>query len=285
MSGFEVCASLKADKALNEVPVIFVTSHSDLEFEVSGFDVGAADFIAKPISVPLVLARVRSQLRAKRMSDELRRVSTVDPLTGVANRRRFDETFDREWLRARRHSEALSLLMIDIDHFKLYNDRYGHVAGDDCLKSIAQVMGDASHRSADLFARFGGEEFALLLPQTPRAGAAQVALRVLESVAALGVAHAASPTSAVVSVSIGIACYDDASPFWVDVGPDSRVGGETRDRCQAIDLLKAADTAMYAAKTAGRAQAMLLDVADGQTPAAVQPVRRPRVYRAEARMF
>src|SRR5450631_2127981 len=122
MSGFQVMAALKADPALADVPVIFVTSHCEAAFEVAGFEMGAADFIAKPVSAPLVLARVKTQLRVKRLSDELRRVAITDALTGVANRRRFDDALEREWSRARRCGEALALLMIDIDHFKRFND-------------------------------------------------------------------------------------------------------------------------------------------------------------------
>ena len=109
--------------------MIFVTSHSEAAFEVAGFELGAADFIAKPVSAPLFLARVKTQLRIKRMADELRRIATIDVLTGVANRRRFDESLEQEWRRARRSGDPLALLMIDVDHFKRFNERYGHPAG------------------------------------------------------------------------------------------------------------------------------------------------------------
>src|SRR5664280_2921064 len=171
----------KAEPALADVPVIFVTSHSEAAFEVAGFEMGAADFIAKPVSAPLVLARVKTQLRVKRMGDELRRIATTDGLTGVANRRRFDESLEREWRRARRSGDPLALLMIDIDHFKLFNDRYGHPAGDACLRSVAQALVGASLRPADLVARYGGEEFVVLLPKTPRAGAEHLARGVFGS--------------------------------------------------------------------------------------------------------
>jgi PleD family two-component response regulator len=171
MSGFQTCELLKAEPALADIPVIFVTSHSEPEFEVSGLDIGAADFIAKPINPPLLLARARTQLRVKHMADELRRLSTTDALTGIANRRRFDEVFMREWQRARREGESIALMMIDVDHFKRYNDHYGHPAGDACLKAVARAVAECAHRPADLAARYGGEEFALLLPHTPTAAA------------------------------------------------------------------------------------------------------------------
>ena len=129
MSGFQVCKALKADPALADVPVIFVTGHSASTFEVAGFELGAADFIAKPVVPPLFLARVKTQLRVKRTADEARRIATIDVLTGVANRRRFDESLSQEWRRARRSGSALALLMIDVDHFKRFTERHGHPAG------------------------------------------------------------------------------------------------------------------------------------------------------------
>lgn len=265
MSGFDVCDALKADPALAEVPVIFVTSHSEPEFEVSGFEMGAADFIAKPINAPLVLARVKRQLRVKHMADELRRITTIDVLTGISNRRRFDQYLASEWSRARRAGNPLALLMIDVDHFKLYNDRYGHPAGDACLRAVAQSLVGTSLRPADLVARYGGEEFVILLPQTPRAGAEHVACSVLGAVKALGIAHEASLTARHVTVSVGVSCYDDDSACWVPPPTDSRIADDPRAR-NCIDLLQAADRALYSAKHAGRARARLLDVDHVDSP-------------------
>jgi diguanylate cyclase (GGDEF)-like protein len=261
MSGFETCRALKADPTLTDVPVIFVTGHSEAAFEVSGFELGAADFIAKPVSPPLLLTRVKTQLRVKRLSDELRRIATIDSLTGVANRRRFDEVLEREWRRARRSGDPMALLMIDVDHFKLFNDRYGHPAGDACLRSVAEALVSASLRPADLVARYGGEEFGVLLPQTPRQGAGHVARGILDAVAALGIAHETSPTARHLTVSVGIGCYDDESKFWVHPSARSRVGDEARALRSPGALLQAADQALYAAKHAGRAQSRLLDIA------------------------
>ena len=196
MDGFEVLKALKADPMLAEVPVIFVTSHSAPEFEVEGFRLGAVDFIVKPVVAPLVVARVAAQLRVKRMAETLRRISNVDALTGVANRRRFDDALDTEWRRGRRAGDPLSLLMVDVDHFKLYNDRYGHPAGDACLRRVADALGKVGVRPADLVARYGGEEFALILPGTPRSGAERVGWHCLQSIASLAIAHDASPTAA-----------------------------------------------------------------------------------------
>jgi len=260
MSGFDLLRTLKAESSLAEVPVIFITSHNEAGFEVSALDMGAADFIAKPLRSSRVLARVRAQLRVKHMADELRRTATTDALTGVANRRQFDELLEREWLRARRSGDPVSLLMIDVDHFKLYNDLYGHPKGDICLRHVAQVLKRACRRPADVVARYGGEEFMILLPQTPRQGAQHVARQVLEAVAAFGILHDDSQTTHYVSVSVGIACFDDASGFRAYDSP-GLLG--------ASDLVRAADKALYSAKHAGRGQAKLRDIGDADTDTAV----------------
>lgn len=260
MSGFEVCRALKADAALSDVPVIFVTSHCEPATELSGLEMGAADFIAKPVSPALVLARVRTQLRVKGMVDELRRVSAVDSLTGVANRRSFNESLEREWLRARRNAEPMALLMIDVDHFKLYNDRYGHPVGDDCLRAVAQAMARTVVRPCDLVARYGGEEFSVLLPQTTRAGAQHVATALLGAVESLAISHPASPTAAHVTVSVGLAAYDAASPAWAVRSADSRADGSRRNAFNASSLVIAADKALYASKRQGRAQVTMLEM-------------------------
>jgi diguanylate cyclase (GGDEF)-like protein len=256
MSGFELLRTLKAESPLADVPVIFITSHSEAGFEVSALDMGAADFIAKPLKSSRVLARVRTQLRMKHMADELRRTAATDSLTGVANRRQFDESLEREWLRARRSGDPVSLLMIDVDHFKLYNDRYGHSKGDVCLRHVTQALLRACKGPAGLVARYGGEEFVILLPQTPRHGAQRMAQQVLDEVAALGIFHEDLQTTHYVSVSVGVACFDDASACWED----------NSHAVRASDLVQAADKALYSAKQAGRGQAKLRDIADASTP-------------------
>jgi diguanylate cyclase (GGDEF)-like protein len=262
MSGFLVFDALKAEPGLADVPVIFVTSHSEAAFEVCALEMGAADFIAKPVNAPLVVARVKTHLRIKSMADELRRTASTDALTGIANRRQFDESLQREWLRNQRDGQPLSLLLIDVDHFKLYNDLYGHPKGDTCLREVAQALLGAAQRPADLVARCGGEEFMLLLPHTPRVGALHVAARVLDVVAKLQVRHEASPTARNLTVSVGIACYDAASPRWVHDPAVQRARTDPPLECTAGDLVRTVDKALYAAKAAGRAQSALLDIAD-----------------------
>jgi diguanylate cyclase (GGDEF)-like protein len=262
MSGFRVLDALKARPEMVDVPVIFVTAHTEPEFEISAFEAGAADFIAKPIVGPLMLVRVNTQLRVKRMTEQLRLAASTDGLTGVANRRKFDETLEQEWQRAHRGSDPLAVLLIDVDHFKLYNDRYGHPRGDTALRLVAQALGAAARRPGDLVARCGGEEFGVLLPQTPRAGAEHVARRILHGVEGLRLAHAGAVTTLHLTVSVGIACYDEESPCWVSRSADGRVISKHGHLPGiAADLVLTADKALYEAKRAGRGQAIFMDMA------------------------
>jgi len=276
MSGYQVFEAMKALPALQDVPVIFVSSHSEAAFEVSAFDMGAVDFIAKPVNPALVQARVRTQLRIKRMADELRRTANTDGLTGIANRRQADDSLGREWLRARRSGHALAALMIDLDHFQMYNDRYGHSAGDACLRKVAQTLVGACLRPGDLVARWGGEEFVLLMPETPRRGAEQVAHRILGAIESLAIAHEVSPIASHVTVSVGVGCYDSQSACWTAGSPDSRFV-DFRPPTRAIDLIRAAEKALGVAKGAGRAQARLLDVADADTAQAAHDIMLPQL--------
>jgi diguanylate cyclase (GGDEF)-like protein len=256
MSGFELLKALKTDPLLSAIPVIFITSHGEAGFEVSALDMGAADFIAKPLRSSRVLARVRTQLRVKLMADELRRIATTDALTGVANRRFFDESIDREWRRSRLEGAPVSLLMIDVDYFKRYNDLYGHPKGDVCLQWVARALLSVSTRPIDLVARYGGEEFAVLLPRMSREGAREIAQKSIEAVAAHESLHPDSGATHHVTVSVGIACYDDESPCWTT----SIESDETKTVCGVDDLVLAADKALYSAKRAGRAQAKLREI-------------------------
>jgi diguanylate cyclase (GGDEF)-like protein len=265
MSGFDVCRALKADARLAPAPVLFVTSSSGPEFELQGFETGAADFIAKPVVPALVLARVRAQLRAKAMADQLRTTASTDMLTGLANRHAFDLALDEEWRRVRRRGTPLSLLLLDVDHFKLYNDRHGHPAGDEGLRQVAGTLAESLHRPSDRAFRYGGEEFAMLLPETARPGALRVAERVVAAVATRRIAHAASPTAPHVTVSVGVGCFDDACEGWRPPSADSRLG-ELGAPARAADLVAAADRALYEAKRAGRARTSLQAVVAADAP-------------------
>jgi diguanylate cyclase (GGDEF)-like protein len=236
MNGHQVCLHLKADAATRDIPVIFVTAHDDEAAETQGLEAGAVDFISKPVNPRIVRARVRTHLTLKAQSDLLRRWVYLDGLTGVHNRRHFDEQLGSEWARALRHGTDLSVLLLDVDFFKAYNDRHGHLAGDDCLRRVATCLQQGLKRPGDLMARYGGEEFACLLPDTALPGALAFARQLAADVAALGLAHAGSAVAGVVTVSVG-AC---TKPF---------DGAGT-----AAALLREADAQLYLAKTRGRNQ-------------------------------
>ena len=195
------------------------------------------------------------------MADQLRLAAATDALTGVANRRRFDYTLEQEWQRALRGTDPLSLLLIDVDHFKSFNDRYGHPKGDQGLRLVAKALVHSVRRTGDLVARCGGEEFGVLLPQTGRVGAQHVAQRMVNAVKALDIVHAASPTARHLTISVGIACYDEESACWIGNPAEVRyIGDDRRVTCAAADLVMTADNALYAAKRAGRAQSVLQDI-------------------------
>src|SRR5471032_1989597 len=164
LDGFDVCRRLKSHPSSAAIPVIFVTALEDIGEEAHGFDVGAVDYITKPIRPAIVRARVRTHVELKRTRDILEQLASVDPLTGIANRRRFDAAIGDEWRRSRRRGRWLSLALVDVDHFKQFNDRYGHLAGDACLRAIATSLAQSTRRAGELAARYGGEEFGLIFP-------------------------------------------------------------------------------------------------------------------------
>lgn len=234
LDGYEVCRRLKTDDRTMDIPIIFITGKDAVEDEARGLALGAVDYIAKPFNAPIVRARVRTHVELKSRTDLLARLAQLDGLTGIANRRRFDEVLGREWHRALRSRAWLSLALLDIDHFKSYNDVYGHPAGDACLERVAACLETASARAADLVARYGGEEFAVLLPGTDPAGARSVAENIRERVRSLGIEHAGSSVSPLVTGSIGVASIvptPDGSPPL---------------------LIAAADRHLYVAKEQGR---------------------------------
>jgi diguanylate cyclase (GGDEF)-like protein len=235
MDGHEVCARLKNDEATKAIPIIFVTALGEEQDEEHGLNLGAVDYISKPFSPAIVRARVRNQIHLKLRTDRLEQVAMQDGLTQIPNRRHFDQKLREEWGRLTRNGQSLSLLMIDIDQFKLYNDHYGHGAGDECLRQVAQALYQVPQRPTDLVARYGGEEFAAVLPETDEAGAGHLAQRLLEAVRALGIEHAYSDVAPHVTISVGVATHSPRQP--------------KRD---AEALKQSADRALYQAKSQGR---------------------------------
>jgi diguanylate cyclase (GGDEF)-like protein len=239
MDGYAVCAALRSDPVTRAIPIIFVTALKTPEDETRALDAGAADFISKPVNAAVVRARVRTQLTVKRQSDALRELTLTDSLTGVANRRAFDEVLEAEWRRCARARVPMALIMVDLDHFKHFNDAYGHQEGDACLQRAGAAMQRAAMRPQDLVARYGGEEFAILLPQLDLAGAEGVARKVLEEIALLDIAHERSSTGTRVTVSMGVA----------SIAPN--------EQDDPGMLVKSADALMYQAKAGGRNRYMV----------------------------
>ncbi len=234
MDGFEVCAQLKAHDATRNIPVIFITAHSDAAQETHGLSVGAVDFISKPVNPAVVRARVKTHLTLKFQSDLLRNLVFLDGLSGVYNRRYFDQQLGVEWARAARNTTPLSVIMVDVDHFKLFNDRYGHQAGDDCLRQIALTLKAGLRRPADLVARYGGEEFACILPDTGFEDAMAMGQEMESMVRTHKIPHAFSPFDGVVTASLGLATRN------------VRADGD------ALALVGLADAQLYQAKQTGR---------------------------------
>jgi diguanylate cyclase (GGDEF)-like protein len=250
MDGFTTCRALQQDHP--DIPIIFVTVASEPGNEIRALEAGASDFISKPINPPLVRARVAVHLKLKAQNDLLRTLSSRDPLTGVANRHALDEQLAREWLRAARLHQPLSLLMINIDQFKTFNHRYGHIKGDDCLRRVAQCLAATVSRAGDLVARHGGAKFAVLLADTPVSAAAAVGEKIRAAMDELAIPHALSGHKSQVTLSIGVA---SAQPSPQDQGPESmdhdQPAGRESGLHLAKELFERTERALYAAKMAG----------------------------------
>ena len=248
LDGFEVAKQIRQMESPGEwTPIIFLSSlNKDKDIE-EGIAAGGDDYLLKPVSEVVLAAKMRAMQRIIQMrqsllvltrkldsaNQELKRLTSLDGLTGIANRRHFDEVLDREWRRAMRQGDELSILMCDIDFFKLYNDTYGHQAGDECLCKVAGALTATMDRGGDLMARYGGEEFVAVLPGTSLSGASHVAAQMRKAVNELMLEHANSPFG-YVTASFGVA----AAVAMPETDPQNIVG--------------AADRALYRAKNAGR---------------------------------
>lgn len=251
MDGFEVARRIRQlEKDGEWTPIIFLSARASDQDLAEGIHVGGDDYLVKPVSEVVLKAKVRAMQRIAQMrysllvltrkldeaNRELTRLSSVDGLTGIPNRRCFDETLAREWRRAQRNRQPLSLLVADVDHFKEFNDTYGHQAGDDCLKSVAKALAGCLNRATDLVARYGGEEFAVVLPDTDEEGAHAVAELMRETVVRLAIEHSGSSVADHVTLSLGVACC---------------VPGDEPE-ASAASLLSDADKVLYEAKRGGR---------------------------------
>ncbi len=264
MDGFEVCQQLKSSDRTRDIPVIFISARDEVLDKIQAFTVGGLDYITKPFQIAEVMARVENQLKLRKLqkqlqaqneqlkqevnrwviaeallqgaNEKLERLVNLDGLTELANRRCFDAYLEQEWQRLAREQLPLSLIMCDIDFFKNYNDTYGHVAGDDCLRKVSRVIGQAVRRPADLAARYGGEEFVVVLPNTDIDGSMLVANFIQQRLSDLAILHEDSSVSQFVTLSMGITSLIPN----VDSQPSI--------------LLTAADYALYRAKELGRNQ-------------------------------
>ncbi len=264
LNGFEVCRTLKASDRTYEIPIIFISARDEVLDKVQAFAVGAVDYITKPFQIAEVLARIDNQLTLRKLQKQLQeqnellkkeinhrilaeamlqeanvqleRLVNLDGLTKLANRRCFDEYLEQEWQRLAREQLFLALIMCDIDFFKNYNDSYGHIVGDDCLKKVSALIQQSVRRPADLVARYGGEEFGVVLPNTDIEGAMAVAEIIREKLQELAIPHQASAVSEYVTLSMGVTSLIPK----LDSNPSV--------------LLTAADYALYRAKELGRNQ-------------------------------
>ena len=254
-TGVDACHKIRTIECYKDIPIIMVSATADISLLGDAFSNGATDYIKKPIRKIELLARIAAALKLQRemayrnawekelvkltrqlqeANEKLNKLSNTDALTGIANRRLFDEKIEYEWKRSRRSQQPLSLIMIDIDHFKNYNDSFGHQAGDECLKQVASALSHTLRRPADFVARYGGEEFAVIIPETDCNAASEIAETLRSAVAALHIPHVRPDNNEWVTISLGVSsCMPN---------------GE-----QAIqNLIALADKALYKAKHAGR---------------------------------
>jgi diguanylate cyclase (GGDEF)-like protein len=233
IDGFEVYRCLKADPRTREIPVIFITGMGDVATETLGLKMGAVDYINKPINPDLVKARVNTQINLKLMRDKLALLAATDGLTGLANRLHFDGMLAYEYARHLRSGEELSLIMLDIDQFKAFNDTYGHISGDQCLREVARAMTKTVSRCTDLVARYGGEEFVVLLPNTCLKGAVIIAERIRNAIGNLTLPQR-DANAGRITASLGV------------------VTGRFLKGSSIVDVLAEADIQLYTAKAGGR---------------------------------
>ncbi len=263
MDGYETAELLRSVKKTSTIPIIFVTAANKEDHHVfKGYESGAVDYLFKPLEPVILTSKVKIfielykqrirleektreldakvielealKLELEHSNKRLRHQSYCDGLTKLPNRRFFDQTLIKEWRRSTRDKKPLSMLLIDIDNFKAYNDTYGHLAGDDCLRKVATQLLETIFRDVDTIARYGGEEFAVILPETDSDGGEMVAKRMLESISALHIEHETSQTGNHVTISIGLGTVMPTDDF------------------RETTLIDLADKALYRAKESGR---------------------------------
>jgi len=241
MNGYDVIEALKKDDDTKDIPVIFVTARGHVQDEELGLALGAVDYIAKPFSSSIVKKRVANQLKILSQMRTINELSRTDALTGIGNRRHFNDVLDKEWSRAMRQQVSLGFIIIDIDHFKNYNDSYGHLQGDIVLVKIAEVIKNGLHRAIDQVARWGGEEFAIILPDTDSNGAVSVVENIRKAVEGTAFMLNGEPTHVTISAGVHSVIPSQGSDYKLD------------------NFVSDADTALYRAKNKGRNRTSTLD--------------------------
>ncbi len=241
ISGIEVCKKLKTNEASSDIPILFMTSLESQADEQLCWEVGAVDFIPKPISALTLYHRIKVHLRLKHQSEAMQTLAFIDGLTGVFNRRYIDNQLAIGLKQRRRKESDYSLLMIDVDFFKNFNDMHGHIEGDNCLKKVAKTIAQVASRPLDVVGRYGGEEFAVLLPETDSEGAYDLAAKIVAKVHQQKIPHPGSPFG-VVTISLGT------------------VTGSGIRAIAPAELIKAADVALYNAKSSGRNKVQIAEL-------------------------
>jgi diguanylate cyclase (GGDEF)-like protein len=240
ISGQELCSFVKNSQLTAHIPIMFLTDKPSFDEEEECLAIGAVDYIDKKTRPSILVSRVNNLMTMVAQQKRLAQVSCTDGLTGLANRMQLDTMLNREWYAAVRGSHSVAALIIDIDNFKLFNDEFGHLEGDKCLKIIASIIASSRRRERDFAARYGGEEFVLLLPFTDLNGAKQVAQELINNVQNRSIQSAKLASYPVVTISVGISAFSSAH--------------RKSTVANSIDLIKKADINLYKAKQAGRNQ-------------------------------
>jgi diguanylate cyclase (GGDEF)-like protein len=248
LDGIEAARKIRAMCKENHdwIPIIFLSALSNSNDIAKGIEAGGDDYLSKPVDSIVLNAKLTAMARIADMHEQLDEanrkltlISAKDGLTGLYNRRHFDEVMGKEFKVVRRIKKPLSVILCDIDHFKAFNDNYGHQGGDDCLKMVAEALQKAVNRPGDMVARYGGEEFVIVLPETVLAGATKIAEIVRQAIENLAIIHAYSSTSEYVTISAGVATMME-----VDVGADMEAA--------IRELIETADKGLYMAKEQNR---------------------------------
>ncbi|MCW8108113.1 diguanylate cyclase [Alteromonas ponticola] len=233
LNGVELCRQIKATEQLEDLPIVFLTGHDDQETQLKCWEAGCVDFVPKPIVFATLKYRLQTHIKLKLVTDKLSTLAMLDGLTNVYNRRYLENYLTKHNTQATRDYQVFTLMMLDIDYFKRYNDNYGHQQGDECLREVAQILSKTATRSTDFVARYGGEEFILMLPATDQKGAKLVAMNIHQSLAKRKLENKDTEAG---RVTLSIGCVSASAPYAI------------------TPMIEEADKLLYEAKQSGRNQ-------------------------------